>query len=438
MSSIVFIVFLLSSLASHNEFIFSIDRAHHDMFINDGYRDEELEKALHAHARMGYNFMITKVGVIYPDSFSETASVQIDVKIDQVGVAPFYYPLSLFLDCPDMGSPMEVSGIESLISEGDSKVVSFRNVPPTPRCMNAVQLYLNSTQYGYRNRPIKFAQGENGVVKLRIPLPSALLADLDVDNDPYVVVYNLINVNANVGISVAEVKSGASIDLARVGRAITIQIDFYGSNLELRNENVTVEFRFNGRVHYERRHPFLLAGHRGDTFSRSLYLSTTGNKSVQTIVYDKRDKSILLNQTISFTIVDTTQHVDSLSRVPVPAPMMTRTMGEVFAKFLFVTNTPTISPVRDDIDPTMNYLSDNSIEIHGFNTPSSPPLMMLEDRQRRMEFWYHVIVPTVSAFVLVLLVSAFLLYRRPTVKRIHGMNHRLDERAHDGLYKNPI
>ena len=117
------------------------------MFINDGYKDEELVNALHAHARMGYNFMITKVGAIFPDKISEEASVQIDVKIDQVGVAPFYYPLSLFLDCPDLSSPLEISGIERLISEGDSKVISFRNVPCTTKCMQAVQFRLNSTDY---------------------------------------------------------------------------------------------------------------------------------------------------------------------------------------------------------------------------------------------------------------------------------------------------
>jgi hypothetical protein len=413
-------------------------RAHHDLFINDGYKDEKLENALHAHARMGYNFMITQVGAVFPDNLREEASVQVDVKIDQVGVAPFYYPLSLLLDCPDMSSPMEISGIESLINEGDSKVLTFRNVPYTPKCMNAVQFHLNSTRYGYMKRPIKFAQGQNGVVELRIPLPTSLIEASNVEKEP-TIVYNLINVNMkNAGKSVAELKVGASIDLALVGRAITIQVDFYNSNQELQTENVAVEFRFNGRVHRERRHPFLLAGHRGDIYARSLYLSTTGVKTVQVIVFDKRDESILFEHTILFTIVDTTHDINASSQIPVPAPIVTRSMGEVFTKFLFVTTEPTLSPIQAVIVPTMNYFSDNSIEVHGFNTPSTPPLLILEERRRRKEILYYVTTAIAFTAVLILACLSCLLYRRCNAKRVHDENHRFGELVQDSVYKNPI
>jgi hypothetical protein len=408
------------------------------MFINDGYMDEKLENALHAHARMGYNFMITQVGVIFPDTFTTEASVQIDVKIDQVGVAPFYYPLSLFLDCPDMNTPMEISGIESLINEGDSKVLTFRNIPYTPKCMKAVRFHLNSTQYGYIKRPIKFAQGQHGVVQVRIPLPSSIIDASDVEKEPYIV-YNLLDVHSNTGKSVTELNSGTTIDLARVGRAVTIQADFYSSNMELQNENVTVEFRFNGKVHHERLYPFLLAGHRGNIYTRSLYLSTTGIKTIQTMVFDKRDKSTLLDHTLVFTIIDTTNEIDAMSQVPIPAPMMTRSMRDVFSKFLHVVNTPTITPVQAVIAPTMNYVDENAMEVHGFNTPSTPPLLILEDRRRRIEIQYRVTIAIASAVVLILaFLSCLLLHRRYKFRRVHDMNHQSRRAVTGNAYKNPI
>lgn len=389
---------------------------------------------------MGYNFMITKVGAIFQDSLSvsEDNLAQIDVTINQVGVAPFYYPLSLFLDCPDLTSPMEISGVESLLQEGDSKVLSFRNVPQTAKCMNEIQFHLNSTHHGFQNRPIKFAQGQHGIVKLLLPLPSS--PTNDDENEPYVI-YKLINVKANVSESIAQVESGTSIDLAKVGRTVTIKADFYHGNTELVTENLKVEFRFNGRVHHEHRYPFLLAGHRGIKYARSLYLSTTGVKTIRTIVIDKRNESILYDRAIFLSVVDTTNATDTFAEVPVPAPLMTRSMGETFAKYLFVTKPPALSPVPALIPPSsMDVSDDNANEIHGFNTPSTPPLLVLEERRRRIEFRYHVTIPIAAIVVSILaMLSSFVHYRRWKRQRIH---HSVDNpsisSAPDGMYKNPI
>lgn len=389
---------------------------------------------------MGYNFMITKVGAIFQDSLSvsEDNLAQIDVTINQVGVAPFYYPLSLFLDCPDLTSPMEISGVESLLQEGDSKVLSFRNVPQTAKCMNEIQFHLNSTHHGFQNRPIKFAQGQHGIVKLLLPLPSS--PTNDDENKPYVI-YNLINVKANVSESIAQVESGTSIDLAKVGRTVTIKADFYHGNTELVTENLKVEFRFSGRVHHEHRYPFLLAGHRGIKYARSLYLSTTGVKTIRTIVIDTRNESILYDRTIFLSVVDTTNATDTFTEVPVPAPLMTRSMGETFAKYLFVTKPPALSPVPALIPPSsMDVSDDNANEIHGFNTPSTPPLLVLEERRRRIEFRYHVTIPIAAIVVSILaMLSSFVHYRRWKRQRIH---HSVDNpsisSAPDGMYKNPI
>ncbi len=375
---------------------------------------------------MGYNFMITKVGAIFQDSLtvSEDTSAQIDVTINQVGVAPFYYPLSLFLDCPDLTSPMEISGVESLLQEGDSKVISFRNVPQTAKCMNEIQFHLNSTQHGFRNRPIKFAQGQHGIVKLLLPLPSLLTNEALDENEPYVI-YNLINTKANVSESIAQVESGTSIDLAKVGRTVTMKADFYNGNTELQTENLKMEFRFNGRVHHEHRYPFLIAGHRGIKYARSLYLSTSGIKTIRTIVIDNRNEAILYDRTIFLSIVDTTNATDTFSQVPVPAPMVTRSMGETFAKYLFVTKPPTISPVPALIPTSsIDVSDDNAYEIHGFNTPSTPPLLILEERRRRIEFRHYVTIPIASLVALILaLLSSYVLYRRWKCQRIHHHHH---------------
>ena len=297
--------------------------------------------------------------------------------------------------------------------------------------MNAVQFHLNSTQYGYLKRPIKFAQGQNGVVELRIPLPSSFTAASSVEKEPYVL-YNIINIRSNVGKIVAELKSGTSIDLALVGRALTIQADFYNSNMELQSNNIMAEFRFDGIVHQENYYPFLLAGNRDDKYATSLYLSTTGIKTIQTIFFDQRDKSIKFDHTISFTVVDTTHDIEALSQVPVPAPIKTRSMSELVS-----TKPPTITPVPSIIPPAINF-SDNSFEIHGFNTPSTPPLLILEERRRRVEIRYHVTIAIASAVALVLALSLCLLHRRYKAKRVHDVNHQVGDLVQDKIYKNPI
>lgn len=137
---------------------------HSDAFENGGYRGAELQNALNAHARMGYNFEVTNVAVA--SSLADTVTV--DVTLNQTGVAPFYYPLNLTLSCS--GTAMSLSGVEGLVERGQSKVFSFSNIPASFVCLGQVTFTLVSS-HTYTGRPIKFAQGD-GKVSLNLPLPN--------------------------------------------------------------------------------------------------------------------------------------------------------------------------------------------------------------------------------------------------------------------------
>jgi Malectin domain len=136
----------------------------HAAFITNNFVGTELENAKKAHARMGYNFHLSNVAV----SASTGGTVIVDVTIKQVGVAPFYYPLSLALNCS--GTYATLLGVETLIEAGSTKVFSFASIPADKTCLENVRFSLESP-LAYAGKPIKFAQGNGGVV-LNLPLPN--------------------------------------------------------------------------------------------------------------------------------------------------------------------------------------------------------------------------------------------------------------------------
>lgn len=140
---------------------------HHSAFKNGGFTGSELANARFAHARMGYNFHVPSVSV---KPSSSSGQVDIDVTVTQIGVAPFYYDLSLALQCSGM-TKIVLPGVDTIIDQGSSKVLGFVGVPATTSCLNALSLTLESS-YGYAGRPIKFAQG-NGNLTLSLPLPGS-------------------------------------------------------------------------------------------------------------------------------------------------------------------------------------------------------------------------------------------------------------------------
>jgi hypothetical protein len=136
---------------------------------NGGFQGDELSNAMYAHARMGYNFYVPTVGVKV--SSSSTRNVDVDVTVQQIGVAPFYYDLDLGIQCTGMNKKV-LRGVDTLIDKDSKKIFSFTGLPATSECLNAVSITLESS-YAYRGRPIKFAQG-NGALVVNLPLPSNL------------------------------------------------------------------------------------------------------------------------------------------------------------------------------------------------------------------------------------------------------------------------
>lgn len=137
---------------------------HNAAFQSGGYSGVELENALHAHARLGYNFRVNQVQA----SGSQSSKVSIRIQVEQIGVAPFYYPLGLELSC--QGYKGLARGVEQLIDEGDSDWFTFNNIPATSDCLGAFEVSLRS-ELVYNERPVKFAQGIDGRVQFSLPQP---------------------------------------------------------------------------------------------------------------------------------------------------------------------------------------------------------------------------------------------------------------------------
>jgi hypothetical protein len=156
---------------NHQDFMLCVETTHasyilhHGAFQNGGFAGKTLRNTLHAHNRLGYNYHVSHVGV----SDLGSDKVDIDVTVEQGGVAPFYYELDLQLKCPGM-TPMRRPGVNSILDRGDSKVFSFENVPARAECLNDLSLTLESPM-AFEGRPVKFAQGD-GTVSLYVPKPS--------------------------------------------------------------------------------------------------------------------------------------------------------------------------------------------------------------------------------------------------------------------------
>ena len=137
---------------------------HHNAFINDqAITGSELDRALDAHVELGYNYRVSKVA-----AKANGSSVTVDVTVEQIGVAPFYYPLSLKLTCDTAEETLP--GVEHLIENGATKVFSFTTIPADSDCLDNVE-FLLYTDRAHDGRPVRFAQGSNGRVQLSLPLP---------------------------------------------------------------------------------------------------------------------------------------------------------------------------------------------------------------------------------------------------------------------------
>lgn len=128
---------------------------HQDIFEQTGHAPGEVDAAYEAHTNMGYGFFVRDVAA----SSASDATVKVDVTLQQVGVAKFYYPLSLVLECPS--STQDTPGVDSL-QPGQEAVYSFI-IPSSSDCLNDLKLKFSSDRL-YNERPIKFAQNDGTVV----------------------------------------------------------------------------------------------------------------------------------------------------------------------------------------------------------------------------------------------------------------------------------
>ena len=139
---------------------------HHNAFINgQALTGSELDRTLDAHVELGYNYRVSKVAA----KANGSSKVTVDITVEQIGVAPFYYPLSLKLKCDTTEETLP--GVEELIENGATKVFSFTTIPADSDCLDNVEILLY-TDRAHDGRPVRFAQGSNGRVQFSLPLPS--------------------------------------------------------------------------------------------------------------------------------------------------------------------------------------------------------------------------------------------------------------------------
>ena len=170
---------------------------HSEAFKNGGYTGTELNNAKFAHARMGYNYIVTKIAAI--SNLSSITSISVDVTLMQIGVAPFYYPLSLEISC--QGSNMVVNGLETVLDDTyDVKTFRFDGIPTDNACLRNMKLQLKSS-FTYEQRPIKFAQG-TGTVTFSLPSPLATSKSI------------LTLIDAASGAKIKEITNNTVINLA--------------------------------------------------------------------------------------------------------------------------------------------------------------------------------------------------------------------------------
>jgi hypothetical protein len=163
----------------HQEFKTCTETAHATyMSWNRGFRlggvgnSPEQDKAKEESARMGYNYVIKSIGLIK----TSDNVVTMDVTIEQIGVAPFYYDLFLNMFC-DGGINKVSTSIPNaeLQYSGDITTVSLQNIQATSTCFSLIELQLGST-YTYIEKPIKWAQNNDGrVILTDVPLPTGAI-----------------------------------------------------------------------------------------------------------------------------------------------------------------------------------------------------------------------------------------------------------------------
>lgn len=373
---------------------------------------------------MGYNFIVSSVGVAVSDLLGSAAIVDLDVTVTQTGVAPFYYPLSLVLDCVGLVRPMVHPGVEEIIAEGDSKVFRFATIPATPECLGNVTLSLSSP-YAYEGRPVKFAQGTNGNVTLDLSMPpltenTTLVPDQSpADSVPEVQVnFTLVQIIYGISRNVVSLKNGDTLDLAIHGRELNVRANVSNEMTSL----AKVRFQYNGTSHLALEPPFaLMEGSVHGIYVAVPYLASTGQKTIGAIVLNKTG-AILAKYTIAFEVIDTSTAPPRPSPVAPPATNIFLTGHEAVPaprhapiKSPMAAATTSLNPVgangNEAAATHVPTLAATFNDIHAFNTPSAPSLLELEDRQNQKKKHVTRIALTATGLGALAVVIAFYVVR---------------------------
>lgn len=222
---------------------------------------------------MGYNFLVTRVAVA---ESVDAGFVDIDVTVRQIGVAPFYYPLNLHLQCDQMETPQIRSGVEKLIEDMDTGIFRFNRIPATSLCLQNVQLFLDS-HYAYSARPIRFAQGIDGTIALQIPLPMGTVAAEDIVDETSGIVdgFSIVAVDGRDYEVLRTLSNGDVIDMSEIDGLWSVQADVNDPTLA---DSAT--FRYGSRSHRVSRLPYVLEGDVQGHSNPSDYLRTAGKKTI--------------------------------------------------------------------------------------------------------------------------------------------------------------
>jgi len=135
---------------NHQDFLLCVNTTHTSWMLNyyafesPGYIGAALTKAKTASNRMGYSFRVKKVTAT---TGATSGKIDITVQIVQVGVAPFYYPLSLILSCNNGKEQYSTSGLETaLVNEGVAVDFTVYGVSSAPACVSRITILLSSSR----------------------------------------------------------------------------------------------------------------------------------------------------------------------------------------------------------------------------------------------------------------------------------------------------
>lgn len=318
---------------THATYIF-----HADGFIRGGYSGDELESFLDAHDRLGYAFVVTAVDVsaeIDDDDYDGSAFAELDITVEQVGIAPFYYPLSLHVRCD--GQEYVTTGVESLIDRGEKRTFNFDTIPATEACLDRIEIFLDSPM-SLPGRPIKFAQGD-GTVEVSVPFEGG---SSSLESDEQLVRLTLVQES---GVDAGSLHNGAVLSSSS---SMSIRAD---ASANVRG----VAFRLGEFSVTDFHRPFLLT----DEDLIAALFRDVGEKDLTVRAYDNTGNQ-MGDRTVSFEVVpDPTQKRLLEVRRDVPADPVIESEPR------------TIEEQQDIVQRSPRDL------MHGFNTPATPTLLQV-------------------------------------------------------------